>query len=119
MKENCPVFRASNILGKRWTIPILLELYKGNRKWKRYTSLKNGLMNITPKILSERLKELIDEGLIDKRIDASIVPVKSEYSLTKAGEGIIEIIQEMKKWALKWKFKNKECEKTECKYCKL
>jgi len=119
MNDKCPVYKASNILGKRWTILILLELHKGKDKWKRYTAIKSKLMDITPKILSERLKELKEEDLIKKRIDASMVPVKTEYSLTKSGEDIIQIITCMKKWALKWKVKNSECEKISCEECNL
>ena len=70
-------------------------------------------------VLSARLKELEHEELILKRVDSSTVPIKSEYSLTKSGEDFIKIIQDMKKWALKWKFKNIVCEKANCKECVL
>lgn len=74
-------------------------------------------MNITPKILSERLKELQKEKIIERKIDVTNFPVKTEYSLTKSGLEIIKILKEMKIWALKWKVKNKECESTDCKTC--
>lgn len=74
---------------------------------------------ITPKILSARLKELEKEGLITKEIDATHFPVKCEYSLTKSGEDFVRIIQDIKKWALKWKIKNIVCEKANCKECEL
>ncbi len=116
---DCTIYQTANFIGKRWTLVILLELHKGKYRWKRYSEIKRGIKEITPKLLSLRLKELEKEGLISKRVDSSIVPVKSEYSLTRRGEDFIKIIQDMKEWALKWKFKNKVCEGTDCKNCIL
>jgi len=119
MKQDCTIYRTANFIGKRWTLLILLELYKGQTKLKRYSEIKKKLSEITPKVLSLRLKELKKEGLIDKKIDTSEFPVKCEYSLTESGEDFIKIVQDIKKWALKWKIKNIVCEKANCKECKL
>ncbi len=119
MNDDCTIYQTANFIGKRWTLLILLELYKGESKQKRYSEIKKGLSDITPKILSLRLKELGKEGLISKKVDASSFPVKCEYSLTKSGEDFIKIVQDIKKWALKWKVKNIVCEKANCKECKL
>ena len=119
MEQDCTIYKTANFIGKRWTLLILLELYKGESKLKRYSQIKKGMEEITPKILSSRLKELEKEGLIAKKIDASEFPVKCEYSLTKSGEDFIKIIQDMKKWALRWKVKNAVCEKSNCKECSL
>ncbi len=119
MDDDCTIYKTANFIGKRWTLLILLELYKGDSKQKRYFQIKEGLKDITPKILSARLKELEKEGLINKKVDASSFPVKCEYSLTKSGEDFINIIQDMKKWALKWKIKNIVCQKSDCKDCDL
>jgi len=118
MNKNCAVYTASNLIGKRWTIVILLELYKGESKWKRYNQIKGKLPQLTPKILSTRLKELAKEGIISKRVDSSVVPIKSEYSLTKRGEEFIDIIRHIKTWSLKYK-DNKQCKSRECKICDL
>lgn len=119
MKQDCTIYQTANFIGKRWTLLILLELYRGESKQKRYSEIKKGLTKITPKIFSLRLKELEKEGLISKKVDASSFPVKCEYSLTKSGEDFISIIKDMKKWALKWKIKNIVCEKANCKDCEL
>jgi DNA-binding HxlR family transcriptional regulator len=116
MKASCSVYKAADLIGKRWTILILLELYKGGR-WKRYTELKSKIMNITPKILSMRLKELENGGLIEKRVDAKSFPIKSEYRLTAAGKDFIKVIQQIKSWSLRWKSDNKECNGKDCKEC--
>ncbi len=118
MDKTCTIYRTANFVGKRWTLVILLELYKGN-KWKRYSQIKEKLPQITPKILSSRLKELEKEGLIAKKIDATSYPIKSEYTLTKSGEDFIPILKNIKKWSLRWNIKNKICNSTNCKECKL
>lgn len=114
---DCTIYNTLDILGKRWALLILLELYKGESKEKRFNELKKGLGGITPKILSLRLSELEEEGLIRKHIDNSKIPIKCEYSLTESGEDFINIIQEIKKWGLKWKFDNPACVATYCKQC--
>src|SRR3989344_2804931 len=115
MEKECSVRKAVNFLGKRWTLLILLELYKGKSEWKRFSQIKKNLDNITPKILSIRLKELKRENLIEKRVNAAEFPIKSEYKLTKAGKDFINIIKNIKKWSLTWKKKNKTCEERDCK----
>lgn len=116
MDKSCPVYYASNLIGKRWTIVILLELHKGEEKWKRYHQIKSKLPQLTPKILSTRLKELVKEDIILKRVDSSTVPIKSEYSLTKKGEDFIQIIHYIKEWTLKYK-SAKKCASKDCKHC--
>jgi len=118
MDKDCTIYKTADFIGKRWTILILLELYKGE-KVKRYSKLKQGLPEITPKILSTRLKELEKNKLISKKIDTSEFPIKCEYSLTKSGEDFIKIIKDIKKWALKWKIKNKVCADSDCSECEL
>ncbi len=117
--NNCTVYETLNIVGKKWSLLILLELFRGNAKEKRFNELKKGLNGITPKILSLRLSELEDQELIEKRVDDSKVPIKCQYSLTKSGEDFIHIIQEIKDWGLRWKFDKPECAYTLCKQCKL
>lgn len=119
MEDSCTIYKTTSFIGKRWTLLILLELYKGNPKTKRYFQLKDKLLEITPKILSKRLKELEKEGLIVKKVDAKTFPVKCNYHLTKRGEEFIKIIKGIKKWALKWKYKNKNCEDLDCKECEI
>ncbi len=119
MNKNCTLYKTTEFIGKKWTLLILLELYKGKDKWKRYSQLKKSLQKITPKMLSLRLKELEKEKILIKRISTNKFPIKCEYALTKTGEEFIKIIKDIKKWALKYKVKNTFCEKSDCKYCEL
>ncbi|MDG6228640.1 MAG: helix-turn-helix domain-containing protein [Candidatus Thermoplasmatota archaeon] len=119
MDENCTVYKTMDFISKKWTLLILLELYKGGKKRKRYTEIKNKLQDVTPKVLSERLKELESEGLIIRNIDTSQFPVKVEYGLTESGLDFIPVISMMKSWALKWKPHNRLCESVDCRNCEL
>ena len=119
MKEECSIRKAVNFLGKRWTLLILLELYKGKSEWKRFSQIKRNLDNITSKILSIRLKELKIENLIEKRVSIKESPIKSEYKLTKAGKDFIGIIKNIKRWSLMWKKDNKICGEKDCKDCEF
>lgn len=118
MDKNCAVFKASNIMGKKWTISIVLELYKGTEKWKRYNHIKAKLQGITPKMLSARLKELEKAGILLKRVDSTVVPIKSEYSLTKHGEEFMDVIKHIKSWSIKYS-PNKSCGSRDCKSCEF
>ena len=119
MDDECTLYKTVDFVGKRWTLLILLELYKSSSNSRRYSDIKANLPDITPKVLSARLKELEKEGLVKKKIDASKFPVRCDYTLTKSGEDFIKIIKDVKQWALKWKIKNKICEKASCKNCSL
>jgi len=118
MANRCAVFQTTSFIGKRWTLLILLELYKG-KQHKRFTELKKSIPGITPKILSSRLKELQKEGLISNSIDSTEIPVKSIYCLSDSGKDFMKIIRDMKNWSVRWKKQSRNCEKTDCKTCKL
>lgn len=117
MNKSCTVYRTVDIIGRKWCLLVLLELCKGDRI-KRYSAIRKRLPDITPKVLSARLKELEKEGLVKKRVYAQS-PLRCEYCLTESGEDIIRIIKGIKEWALKWKIKNKICEGRNCKNCSL
>ncbi len=119
MQETCTVNQTVRYLTKKWTLLIILELYKGPAYTRRFSDLKDSLAGITPKILSERLKELESEGLVERRVDITSFPVRSEYTLTESGLEIIEVIRGIKKWALKWKIDNIACGDQDCKNCVL
>jgi len=119
MQEGCTVNRTVKYIARKWTLLILLELYKGEAHRRRFCELKSCLDGITPKVLSARLKELEREGLVDKSFDGSSFPVRSEYNLTESGLEIVEVVKAMKRWALKWKIANIECSCQDCSECVL
>lgn len=119
MDQRCPIANVAGFLGKRWTIVIMAELYRGQQQWKRYSAIKKGVRGITPKMLAMRLRELEREKLIEKRTDASSVPVKTEYSLTGRGKEFMDVVIHLKGWALKWKVGNSHCENATCYECEI
>jgi DNA-binding HxlR family transcriptional regulator len=118
MQQTCTIYLTIDFISKKWTLLILLELYK-TKGTKRYSQLKSSLLDITPKILSSRLRELEKHGLITKTIITDEFPIKCEYTLTESGKDFIRIIKNIKKWSLQWKQKNEECLQQDCKYCTL
>jgi len=119
MDHDCTVRITMEYLSKKWAIMILLELYKGEQEWKRFTQIRDMMKEITPKVLSERLKELEKEELIIRKVDATSFPVKSEYKLTEMGIELVEAVKVIKNWALKWKVSNHACKEQDCKICIL
>ena len=93
-QRNCGVTRTMNIIGRKWTILILHKLCGGT---KRFGELQRSLNGISPKTLSERLKQLEEQGIVQKKVFAE-VPLHVEYSLTKKGQSLKEIIERMETW---------------------
>jgi DNA-binding HxlR family transcriptional regulator len=119
MDEACTINMTVKYLTKKWTLLIILELYKGPGHTRRFSALKDSLNDITQKILSERLRELEAEGIITRKVDASTFPVRSEYTLTPSGLELVDVIRGIKHWALKWKIDNIPCGKQDCSVCVL
>jgi DNA-binding HxlR family transcriptional regulator len=119
MQDACTVSQTVKYLTKKWTLLIILELYKGEGYTRRFSELRDSLPGITPKVLSERLKELEREKLLSRHVDATAFPVKTEYTLTESGLDIVGVIRGIKQWALKWKIDNIPCGKQDCKVCVL
>ena len=78
---NCPIAKSLDLMGDRWTILILRDLFIHNSR--RYVELRDGLTGIPPTLLSQRLKDLVESGLV-QQIDA---PQKGRiaYELTARG----------------------------------
>ncbi len=118
MDRKCTVYRTAGMVGKKWSLLILLEIHRGGGT-KRYSELKRNVPGITPKMLSARLKELEREGLVARRVESSRVPVKCEYSLTACGRDFMRVVKLVKEWSLKWKVRRRVCETTECSACRI
>jgi DNA-binding HxlR family transcriptional regulator len=59
------------------------------------------------------------EGIITKKVDTSSFPVRSEYILISSGLELVDVIREIKHWALKWNIDNIPCGRQDCKVCVL
>lgn len=89
--ETCPVARANEVLGGKWTTLIIRDLLSGK---KRYSELQRSLVGISPRMLAQRLSKLEQVGMIAKKIYPT-VPPKTEYRLTNEGRKAESIIVAM------------------------
>lgn len=95
----CPVCPVSDLFSKKWLHPILMELYEEGTL--RYGVIKRSLSGISPKTLTERLRELEGLGVVERVVFAE-VPLRVEYSLTKKGHDLCEAILKTCDWVRKW-----------------
>jgi DNA-binding HxlR family transcriptional regulator len=101
--ERCPVFIASQVLGKKWAILVLQELMTPEaRNGLRFNQIQKDLDWITPKVLIQRLRDLMKEDIIQRIVDSSTIPPKVWYELTEKGEGLRETLTSMQKWGRKF-----------------
>ncbi|HWE26329.1 MAG TPA: helix-turn-helix domain-containing protein [Myxococcales bacterium] len=97
--ELCPRFHAAvDLLGKRWTTLIVNVLLDGPL---RFGELASTIDAISERVLSERLKELEQEGVLERRV-LTCRPVHVEYRLTRKGEALGRVVRALGKWAEEW-----------------
>jgi DNA-binding HxlR family transcriptional regulator len=93
----CPIAKAAEVLGERWTILIIRELLVGN---SRYAGLQRALSQLSPTLLTRRLKQLQDCGLVIRK------PVtgrtRAEYVLSPAGGELESVLLGLGRWGMKW-----------------
>lgn len=92
----CPVNKAVELINKKWTIQIIRDMFFGKKHFKEFLEDKDGLSN---KVLSNCLKEMEKNGLIEKRI-LKTSPITTEYYLTERGESMNKIIYELAMFTL-------------------
>ena len=93
---SCPVETTFKVIGGRWKVLILRELFRGVQ---RFGELQRALTGITQKMLTQQLRELEADGIIHRQV-YPVIPPKVEYSLTPLGESLQPIIDEMHRWGL-------------------
>ncbi len=91
-----PVEFALHFIGGTWKMPILWRLNKGTM---RYGELKKTLPHISDKVITTQLRELEENGLIERKVYA-VVPPKTEYSLTEKGLRVIPLINQIRDYGL-------------------
>ena len=93
----CPVAKATEIVGEKWTVLILRELILGST---RYSELQRALSRISPTLLSRRLKMLEQKGLLVRK---SLPGQRSaEYHLTACGRELQPLIEVLAVWGMRW-----------------
>jgi DNA-binding HxlR family transcriptional regulator len=94
-KQSCPVARALDVIGEKWTLLILRDLRR--RGPLRFQQLEEGLPGLAPNTLSARLKTLEAQGVVATRLYETHPP-RYEYFLTEKGEALRPVLKALYDW---------------------
>jgi DNA-binding HxlR family transcriptional regulator len=97
-KQFCPLAMAAEVLCTRWTMVLMRELIAGST---RFNDLRRGVPKMSPTLLSQRLKELEEAGIV-RRHPLSSEKGVFEYQLTDAGRDLGPVVEAMGFWGQKW-----------------
>ena len=98
-KQFCPVARASDVVGDRWTLLILRDLFLHKRR--RFQDLQESLAGVAPNTLSARLKSLESHGVLAREL-YSEHPPRLEYVLTDKGKQLGPIVKALREWGSRY-----------------
>ena len=98
-EQNCPIARTLDVIGDRWTLLIVRDLMMGLTKFRDLQD--SGKM--PPKVLSARLKMLMDEGIVERNVYREH-PLRAEYSLTDKGLSLTPVLLEIGRWGFENEF---------------
>jgi DNA-binding HxlR family transcriptional regulator len=91
---SCAVAACAEIIGAKWTALLVHDLSEGPR---RFSELEHSCAGISPRTLSERLRALEEEEIVERRSYAESPP-RVEYELTEKGAALLPIIEEMRRF---------------------
>lgn len=103
----CPIETTLKMLGCRWKILIIRELLSGT---KRFGELKKNITGITQKVLTSKLRDMEELGLLERTVYPQIPP-KVEYTLTDIGYSLRPVLDSLKSWGKDYKKYTKLLEK--------
>lgn len=95
----CPVETTLLLIGDKWKVLILRDLLSGT---KRFGELKASVGNISQKVLTQNLRSMEADELIERKVYAE-VPPRVEYSLTELGQSLESVLNSMWKWGESYK----------------
>lgn len=91
---SCPVDLTLTLLSGKWKLLTLHQLLQGTR---RFSELEQLLPAISPRMLTQVLRELEGYGLVQRTVH-SVVPPKVEYALTPAGQSVAPLLEALRAW---------------------
>ena len=97
-RSPCPVAFSLDILGDRWTLLVIRDLFFGRSRFKEFAASPEG---IPTNILTDRLERLLARGIIE-RVPAEDGTKRLAYRLTKKGKALGPILKAMRNWGLAW-----------------
>lgn len=92
----CPIDKVVGLFNKKWTIQIIRDMFFGK---KQFSEFKEDKPNLSNKVLSQRLKELEEHNVVEKKI-VETHPIKTEYYLTDYGRSLNRVIYEIAMFSL-------------------
>jgi DNA-binding HxlR family transcriptional regulator len=95
LDDDCPVRQVINIVGDKWTLPVLYVLKQGR---KRYSEIQREIPGISKKMLTQTLRRLESDNILKRKI-YPVVPPKTEYALTAFGNELIQPLTVLANWA--------------------
>jgi len=93
----CSVARTLAVVGDRWTLMVLRDCFLGTRRFDDFQAQ----LGATPHVLSDRLRKLVDEGVLE-RVAYQERPVRHEYKLTEKGLDLYPVIASLVRWGDRW-----------------
>ncbi len=93
--QHCPVARALDVIGERWTLLILRDLF--GHSSRRFQDFQDTLPGIAPNTLSARLKSLEADGIIERQFYAEHPP-RADYRLTQKGRTLGPVLRALHRW---------------------
>jgi DNA-binding HxlR family transcriptional regulator len=97
--NHCPYYhQAIELIGRRWSGAILRVIYSGET---RFSEIAHSVPGLSDRLLSERLKELEQEGIVVRNVYPE-TPVRIEYCLTEKGRDLGRVMDAIGDWAHKW-----------------
>lgn len=104
-QEGCPVAATLEVIGDRWTILLLRDLVTGRSG--KFGDLMESLDGISTNLLSDRLKRLEEQGIVDAVL-YNDHPPRSEYRLTKKGQDLAPVVRQLAEWGYKYRLSKKQ-----------
>ena len=100
-RSGCPINLTLEILGDKWSLIIIRDIVFGNKRHFREL-LTQSLEGIASNILADRLKRLVEEGILSKTMDDPSHKQKALYSLTDKGIDLVPVLAQMAVWGRKY-----------------
>ncbi len=96
-RSDCPVACSLDIFGDKWSLLIIRDIFEGK---KRFGELSASMEGIPTNILTNRLKRMVAEGILEKRLYCQ-KPPRAEYVLTEKGTDLRDVVMVLFKWGRK------------------
>lgn len=97
-RPECTVERALDVIDGKWTTLILRDLLSGTR---RFGELRASLNGVSPKTLTDRLRDLEQRGVLTRQVFPEIPP-RVEYTLTEKGRALGSVVRALAEWGAEW-----------------